>query len=529
MDKTNNMVVFQLLIMSVTFCVFISGASLSATVKLLGGNGAYGAVQVTYNGRTGMVCDDYFTDYSAVYNPYLGPQVVCRMLGFPDVESIVKSGYGSIYNKETNLAYLLDEVKCTGSETNIADCSHNAWGTENCGDTEESSIVCRYPSAIHEMHASLVHGNDHSGAVYLTSGAFEGYLCADAWDVHSAHVVCHMLGFNGALSTTRGDLFVQPNSSQILIGGVRCQGNESNLLECDPNAFEFLTDKRTGPPGYICRDPQIAGVECNIIKDVQLVGGSAHAGAVQITYHNGTTGSICDDDWDLHDAEVVCRMLGFPRAIGIPDGNTFYNQSISTFTMNKLDCTGDEASIQECRYISGQSCSANEIAGVNCCSLSPKPVSIQKQQASVRTGLVLNTTHDEIIQGQATNLTLTCDASGMRSNMSLVTFMQIGKVMDDGTVTPIVEFITGTKQPHFVNSSYSESGQTSGSLDPGSKPFLSLHIDTPITTASGRYRCVISYLDLDHEIQAETAVKDLTVWDLATLVYQRKVLEKNVE
>lgn len=44
---------------------------------------------------------------------------------------------------------------------------------------------------------------------------------------------------------------------------------------------------------------------------VRLVGGSDDSiGRVEL-FHNGTWGTICNDDFEIVDAAVICSMLGF--------------------------------------------------------------------------------------------------------------------------------------------------------------------------------------------------------------------------
>ena len=36
----------------------------------------------------------------------------------------------------------LDDVRCTGTETNIGTCSHRGWGVHNCLHPEDAAIRC---------------------------------------------------------------------------------------------------------------------------------------------------------------------------------------------------------------------------------------------------------------------------------------------------------------------------------------------------------------------------------------------------
>ena len=53
---------------------------------------------------------------------------------------------------------------------------------------------------------------------------------------------------------------------------------------------------------------------------VRLMGGhNSSEGRVEI-YYDGQWGTVCDNQWDINDATVVCNSLGFPGAASAPKG-----------------------------------------------------------------------------------------------------------------------------------------------------------------------------------------------------------------
>lgn len=89
-------------------------------------------------------------------------------------------------------------------------------------------------------------------------------------------------------------------------------------------------------------------------------------GRVEVLFNN-TWGSVCDDAWDLTDANVVCTQLGFIRALSAPLFAPF-GQSSGPIWLDQLACTGTEGSLCECpaNTIGSHDCSHFEDAGVVC-------------------------------------------------------------------------------------------------------------------------------------------------------------------
>ena len=88
---------------------------------------------------------------------------------------------------------------------------------------------------------------------------------------------------------------------------------------------------------------------------------------------------VCDRNWDLKDANVLCHELGYPGAVRATRRSYFTyrndpNPQSQLYTLfGDIDCTGSEYSIYDCLDVYGnaisltpQLCSSQSIAGIIC-------------------------------------------------------------------------------------------------------------------------------------------------------------------
>ena len=71
-------------------------------------------------------------------------------------------------------------------------------------------------------------------------------------------------------------------------------------------------------------------------------------GRVEILY-NGAWGTVCDSGWDLREASVVCRNLGYVAAEEAL-WNSQFGQGSGTFVLDGVSCGGRESDIFLCDY-----------------------------------------------------------------------------------------------------------------------------------------------------------------------------------
>ena len=82
----------------------------------------------------------------------------------------------------------------------------------------------------------------------------------------------------------------------------------------------------------------------------------------------GHWGTVCDYDWDLRDATVVCRQLGYLRAIEAPR-LAFFGAGSGPSLYYRVYCTGTERRLTGCSKSNsnlGSACPHSQDAGAVC-------------------------------------------------------------------------------------------------------------------------------------------------------------------
>ncbi|KAJ0054942.1 hypothetical protein NL108_007113 [Boleophthalmus pectinirostris] len=100
---------------------------------------------------------------------------------------------------------------------------------------------------------------------------------------------------------------------------------------------------------------------------VRLAGGKDRcAGRVEL-FRRGHWGTVCDDDFDLQEAQVVCAQAGCGYALNLSgQGGLFPPGKAGPVFLDDLNCTGTEPNLWDCPGTEESDCGHKEDAGVVC-------------------------------------------------------------------------------------------------------------------------------------------------------------------
>ncbi|NXT01307.1 DMBT1 protein, partial [Jacana jacana] len=131
----------------------------------------------------------------------------------------------------------LDDVTCTGTEDNLAQCRARPWGESNCNHGEDAGVVCSGANITGEVQVRLADGpNRCAGRVEVLHQGRWGTICDDGWDLNDAKVVCRQLGCGTAVSAPSSAHYGQ-GLDPIWLDDAECTGMEATFMQCSLSSW----------------------------------------------------------------------------------------------------------------------------------------------------------------------------------------------------------------------------------------------------------------------------------------------------
>eukprot|EP00057_Strongylocentrotus_purpuratus_P018550 XP_011673024.1 PREDICTED: neurotrypsin-like [Strongylocentrotus purpuratus] len=175
-----------------------------------------GRVEVFYLGSWRPVCSDHW-DLSDGH-------VACRELGLGTALDV---DHDFISSKEMG-GYILNGVRCNGSESRILDCLGSTFSIGKCNSTRSARVRC----SDGDENIYLADGTSFlDGVVTYYYNGLQRSVCHDSWDMADAHVVCRSLELGQAVKIPNSDIS-DGSWNEVALDCVHCSGNESSFFDC---------------------------------------------------------------------------------------------------------------------------------------------------------------------------------------------------------------------------------------------------------------------------------------------------------
>ncbi|ELW67328.1 hypothetical protein TREES_T100016934 [Tupaia chinensis] len=313
----------------------------SVLVRLAEGPGrCAGRVEVFHEGEWGTVCDDAWDLQDA--------HVVCRQLGC----GRALSALGATHFGAGSGRIWMDQLGCQGNESALWQCPFWGWGRHDCGHKEDAGVFCSEFTDLRLQN----HSQPCAGRLEVFYNGTWGGVC-QSLSAASLGVLCEQLGCGpqGQLQARVGSW---PLPGALWVASIQCRARHDRTLWQCPSAPWNQ---------HSCSSQEEAWVICAEEGMLRVHGGQdSCSGRVEL-WHAGSWGTVCDDSWDLADAEVVCHQLGCGKAIEALQEAAFGPGSGPVW-LDEVRCRGSEMSLWGCpaQPWGRGDCTHKEDAGVRC-------------------------------------------------------------------------------------------------------------------------------------------------------------------
>lgn len=309
-----------------------------------------GQIEVTHMGVVGRICSRDWDDVDA--------SVFCRNRGYLNGTAYQHSESNVL--RESRGPYWLGGFNCTGTEKALIECPHvNRSNLGNCTQYDIAAVYCYNTSGIEYR---LANGGDHYGRVEISVAGQWGTVCDKYFDRKEAGVFCRQKNFTDGEAV--GGAYFGRGSGPVWISHLECVGTEKSLHHCPHKGFSNEYSIGWWFPLPCETHSDDAGVFC--YRSVRFnTGPNLNAGGLEV-YQNGVWYGVCDSDFDAKAALVACRSVkkNFVDARSIP-GSAYGNISVK-IGISRIQCTGKESDLTECKIEVNSVCSSRHYASVYC-------------------------------------------------------------------------------------------------------------------------------------------------------------------
>ncbi|XP_066932365.1 lysyl oxidase homolog 2-like [Clytia hemisphaerica] len=348
------------------------------TYSLIGDKGSNeGILVVEENGSLKFTCSNYWGAQNS--------KVLCRELGYRKHLATNSKRASSIRTlRGHQKTFYPFDVTCESNEKTLTEChrkyvknvniDRHCWANSyvyiQCDSQieERDNRTLEDPFNVRLINKNVVQGPVSSGYLRISSFSSDGErrlasVCIDDWSDASALVACKNTGFSKVKKFT-SSVYNDIDSNEMAFLRFRCHGNESILEQCEHETTEFCTNNEIVFLECGTEDENAVITELN--GEIRVRGGAySSVGRVEV-FDGQQWGTICDDKWDLFDANIVCQQLGFGSAIEATHWAD-HGEGLGNILMTNVACNGTEKHLKDCIHSTDTtSCTHREDAGVRC-------------------------------------------------------------------------------------------------------------------------------------------------------------------